>query len=81
MKLLHTQHYSGSISEFYLNDAKDSIIELKTNSTGDTKEYKHDIDSFEIVNFLNKSSIGDDYSKFRSLDQYRQTKDAVYKNN
>ena len=40
MVLIKTIHYTNSISEFYLNEDKKSITELKYLSDGRIKEYK-----------------------------------------
>ena len=40
MALIKTIHYTNSISEFYLNEDKKSITELKYLSDGRIKEYK-----------------------------------------
>lgn len=80
MELLHTQHFHGSISEYFFNKKENKIIEIKTNNKGESKEYKYDFDTFVISNIHNKSSIVNDYSKFRTLNQYRQTKDVFYNN-
>jgi hypothetical protein len=39
MALIKTIHYTNSISEFYLNEDKKSITELKYLSDGRIKEY------------------------------------------
>ena len=40
MTLIKTIHYTNSISEFYLNEDKKSITEIKYLSDGRIKEYK-----------------------------------------
>ena len=40
MTLIKTIHYTNSISEFYTNENKKSITELKYLSDGRIKEYK-----------------------------------------
>ena len=40
MSLIKTIHYTNSISEFYLNEDKKSVTELKYLSDGRIKEYR-----------------------------------------
>ena len=40
MTLIKTIHYTNSISEFYLNEDKNSITELKYLSDGRIKKYR-----------------------------------------
>lgn len=77
MKLLETKHFDGSIADYFLDEVNNTVLEVKTLSDGTTKNYIHTIEEYNErhkANLTTTSSNG----KERTLNQYRQSKDAVY---
>ena len=49
-KLIHTEHRSSDISEYYFNISTKLITEVKNLRFNKTKEYKYSIDQFSKSN-------------------------------
>jgi hypothetical protein len=43
---IHTEHYSGNVTEWYIDVLKNQVIEVKTLIDHRTKEYHYDLEHF-----------------------------------
>lgn len=43
---IHTEHFPGNITEWYVDSDEHQIVELKSLQNNRIKEYHHDLDQF-----------------------------------